>query len=380
MELSFWEKDTFLSNIDVIIVGSGIVGLNAALHLREQSPLLKIVVVERGPLPSGASTKNAGFACFGSMSELLDDVALNGEDAMLALVEKRWKGLLQLREKLGDSHIDFQQLGGHEVFGDDDAASYLKCAEQLDKYNLALKDIIGDPEVFRLSDNLIKKQGLREFNHLILNRFEGQIHTGKMMERLFQLAQSQNITFLNGINISRFEESANIVQIHTNIGWVLKSRKVLVCTNGFTRQLFPEIDVKPARNQVLISAPIHGLKIKGSFHYNKGYVYFRNINNRILLGGGRNLFLMEETTDAFGLTDDIQAFLEDFLKTHLMPENSNCAIDMRWSGILGIGDKKSPIITRYSDHIYTAVRLGGMGVAIGILVGREGAELLQESL
>ena len=63
-----------------------------------------------------------------------------------------------------------------------------------------------------------------------------------------------------------------------------------------------------------------------------------------------------------------------------MPENSNCAIDMRWSGILGIGDKKSPIITRYSDHIYTAVRLGGMGVAIGILVGREGAELLYENM
>ena len=28
------------------------------------------------------------------------------------------------------------------------------------------------------------------------------------------------------------------------------------------------------------------LKIKGSFHYEKGYYYFRNIDNRILLGGG----------------------------------------------------------------------------------------------
>jgi hypothetical protein len=47
---------------------------------------------------------------------------------------------------------------------------------------------------------------------------------------------------------------------------------------------------------------------------------------------------------------------------------------------LGIGDKKSPIIMQYSDHIYTAVRLGGMGVAIGNLVAEEAAELLFKSL
>jgi hypothetical protein len=53
---------------------------------------------------------------------------------------------------------------------------------------------------------------------------------------------------------------------------------------------------------------------------------------------------------------------------------------MRWSGILGIGEEKKPIITQYSDNIFTAVRLGGMGVAIGILVGKEGADLLLKSL
>ena len=73
MQISFWEKDTFLNNTDIIIIGSGIVGLNAAIHLKEQNPTLKIIVVERGSLPCGASTKNAGFACFGSMSELIDE-------------------------------------------------------------------------------------------------------------------------------------------------------------------------------------------------------------------------------------------------------------------------------------------------------------------
>ena len=379
MQISFWEKDTFFNNTDVIIIGSGIVGLNAAIHMKEQNPSLKIIIVERGVLPCGASTKNAGFACFGSMSELLDDSEQNGEDAMLALVEKRWRGLLSLREKLGDKTMDYLPLGGHEVFSTEDKNVYEHCAENIEKYNSLLKDLIG-PNVFEMADNLINHNALKGFNHLIKNNYEGQLHTGKMMESLFRLAQSLDITIFNGMEISRIEEGTNYVKLFSENGWTLKAKKLLLCTNGFTQRLFPSVEVNPARNQVLITAPIPGLKLKGSFHYNKGYVYFRNVGDRILLGGGRHLYKYEESTDKMELTDEIQHFLEEFLEKHLLSEHTNTAIEMRWSGILGIGNEKKPIISQYSDHIYTAVRLGGMGVAIGILVGREAADLCLKSL
>ncbi len=378
MQLSFWEKDTFFNNTDAIIIGSGIVGLNAAIHLKEQNPGLKIIVVERGSLPCGASTKNAGFACFGSMTELLDDCEQNGAEAMLSLVEKRWRGLLALREKLGDSTIDYQALGGQEVFTEADKATFENSINNIDKYNALLKDIIGK-QVFEIDDRSLKNNELNGFEHLIRNNYEGQLHSGKMMEKLFRLAQSLDITVLNGLEIIRIEEGSNHVKISTQNAWTLKAKKLLVCTNGFTPSLFPSIEVKPARNQVLITAPIPGLKLKGSFHYNKGYVYFRNIGDRVLLGGGRHLYMQEESTDKMELTDEIQNFLEDFLHKHITYRHS-AAIEMRWSGILGIGEEKNPIITQYSDNIFTAVRLGGMGVAIGILVGKEGADLLLKSL
>lgn len=78
--LSYWERETFLKNIDVLIVGSGIVGLSAALHLKEKSPSLNVVIAERWTFPFGASTKNAGFSCFGSVSELLDDLEKRGSN------------------------------------------------------------------------------------------------------------------------------------------------------------------------------------------------------------------------------------------------------------------------------------------------------------
>jgi glycine/D-amino acid oxidase-like deaminating enzyme len=74
MNLSYWEIKSWLQNIDFTVIGSGIVGLNCAIQLKERFPVAKVLVLEKGILPQGASTKNAGFACFGSLSELIADL------------------------------------------------------------------------------------------------------------------------------------------------------------------------------------------------------------------------------------------------------------------------------------------------------------------
>ena len=114
--LSFWERDSFLNDIDVVIIGSGIVGLSAALTLRERNAQLRIAVIERGALPEGASTRNAGFACFGSISELLDDLETSSENAVFALVEKRFRGLARLRQRVGDANMRYEAFGNYEIF------------------------------------------------------------------------------------------------------------------------------------------------------------------------------------------------------------------------------------------------------------------------
>jgi len=50
--ISYWEKLHFF-NFDVLIIGSGIVGLSAAIALKEKQPALNIAVLERGLIPSG---------------------------------------------------------------------------------------------------------------------------------------------------------------------------------------------------------------------------------------------------------------------------------------------------------------------------------------
>ncbi|HZJ37056.1 MAG TPA: FAD-dependent oxidoreductase [Gillisia sp.] len=370
MNLSYWEHQTWLSKIDYTIVGSGIVGLNTALHLKSRFPAARILILERGFLPNGASTKNAGFACFGSLSEILDDLNSHSETEVLELVQKRVNGLQLLRNNLGDKAIDYQAWGGYELFVPRDLELFEHCVSKMNDINKLLEPVFKAP-VFSTRTNSFGFKNIQE--PLIFSQFEGQINTGKMMEALLQKTQNAGIKILNNITVEEFSEKNKSVEVKTD-QFQFSTNKLLITTNGFASTLGIS-EVKPARAQVLITKPIKNLQLKGTFHLDKGYYYFRNIDDRILLGGGRNLDLKTEETTIMEQTELIQNKLEELLKSTILP-NTEFEIDQRWSGIMGVGNQKKPIIKQISENVYCGVRLGGMGVAIGSLIGMELAELV----
>jgi glycine/D-amino acid oxidase-like deaminating enzyme len=370
MDLSFWEIKNWFSEVDFTVVGSGIVGLHAALRLRERFPNRKILVLERGALPQGASTKNAGFACFGSLSEIIDDLNTHSEEEVIALIQKRWAGLQLLRKNLGDAAIDFKPHGGYELFLESDE-SYDSCLARMPYVNDVLRPLFKS-EVFRIDQNRFAFGNIKE--HLVFNPLEAQIDTGNMMQALLKLAVSKDILILNRQTVTAFTEKTDGVEVALG-DFSFQTKKLLFATNGFAAQLTGSA-VKPARAQVLITKPVKNLDIKGTFHIDRGYYYFRNFGDRILLGGGRNLDFEGETTTVFGQTEMIQNRLQELLKTVILPER-DFEIEHRWSGIMGLGMQKNPIVRHLSQHVYCGVRLGGMGVAIGSLVGTELADLIE---
>lgn len=369
MNLSYWEYKTWLSNIDYTVVGSGIVGLNCTFYLKRRFPNAKILILEKGVLPQGASTKNAGFACFGSISEILSDLENSSEEKVTQLVQKRWDGIQLLRANLGDSNIDFQNSGGNEIFLSNQGELFSRCQEKLYWINELLQPVFGK-KAFELQPNVFDFKDVQD--HYMTNILESQIDTGKMMATLLNKVQGNGVSILNSVSVEDYNENGDEVVVKTN-QFEFATKKLLFSTNGFASQLLNE-EVKPARAQVLITKPIKNLRIKGTFHLDEGYYYFRNIDNRILLGGGRNLdFKGEETTD-FGNTEIIQSKLQQLLSEVILP-NTPYEIERRWSGIMGIGEKKLPIVKQLSNNVFCGVRLGGMGIAIGSLVGKELAEL-----
>ncbi|MBX2826703.1 MAG: FAD-binding oxidoreductase [Flavobacteriaceae bacterium] len=368
MNLSFWEYETWLRNIDFAIVGSGIVGLSCALSLQKKHPKSKIVVFERGVLPSGASTKNAGFACFGSVSELLDDLKTHTENEVISLVKNRLEGLQLLRRNLGDEALDYKEYGGYEVFRSVDQSLFEECLSKIPYINNLLKALnLGEKEVFSVKKDPFLFKNVQK--KLIFNQFEGQLNTGKMMQSLVKKCVEEGIIILNSVSVSSFTSTHQGVSILLNDTIETAARKIFIATNGFASQLLDQ-PVAPARAQVLITEPIPNLKIKGTFHIEKGYYYFRNINGRILLGGGRNLDFDGETTTQLNTTQRIQDELERLLRTTILPETT-FKISSRWSGIMGVGTQKKPIVKELEPNVYCGVRLGGMGVALGSSIGEQ---------
>ena len=370
---SYWEEESFLKNIDYTVIGSGIVGLTCALELRRLNPNSKIIILERGFLPTGASTKNAGFTCFGSPSELLDDLSNSEEEKVFNLVENRVKGLSKLRNLVGDRNMNYQEYGSYELFND--VSLYENCISKLNYLNKQLQNTFNaktfekfsNPEHFGLDTNSL----------LIKNNFEGQIDTGKMMRELLRLSRVANIEILNGFDVQSFQAEKHHWEVHNN-QTIVKTSKLILCNNAFASKFFPEFDLKPARAQVLITKPIEGLKLKGCFHMDQGYYYFRNVGTRVLFGGGRNIDFKGEETFEMVTSEKIQKELRYLLKTKILP-NQDFEIEKTWAGIMGVGTTKSTHIKELKEGLFCAVRMGGMGIALGANVGEEVARLASKN-
>lgn len=375
-QLSYWEIKALTSRIDYAIIGGGIVGSAAALRLRQLHPDARIVILERGYIPTGASTKNAGFACFGSVTELLDDLSATDSDTVWSTVAMRWKGLQRLKERFSGMDIGLKFRGSWDLIAEKDRSVLNEYRGQLPVLNAKIEQITGEKNCFSYDTTIAETAGFRRIHGGFLNRLEGELDTGKLLLATNHLLSNAGIICLNGIEVLQLEPGQESVDIHTNFG-ILKAGKIAVTVNGFAEKLTGDKRIAPARAQVLITEQIEGFELPGTFHYDQGYFYFRSIDNRLLLGGGRNLDFSGETTTSFGQTPHIGNALEQLLQEVILP-GRNIRIAHRWSGIMGIGAEKKPLIELLHPRIGMAVRMGGMGVAIGSVAGEELAGLLTD--
>ena len=374
--LSFWEK-TQLINYDLVVLGGGISGMFCALEYRKLNPKARIAILERGLFSIGASTKNAGFACFGSLTELMDDANHMDNQSLCKIIQMRIDGLALLRETLGDQNIDLQFKGGYELFFEKNP----NALNQIDHFNDLLRPIFKK-KVFHWDNTKIKQFGFDHdrVKHIIKNPFEGQINTGMMMRALRSNVNEQDISFFSNVTLSSFEKQENKNHLSLSLknqNFNLNCEKLAVCNNAFASQLFSSLNISPGRGLILLTKPISNLKLDGSFHYQEGYYYFRNIKNRILLGGGRSIDFDTETTTSFGVNPKIKAQLMEDLQNFILPRQK-VSLDMEWSGIMAFGKDKIPLIKKHQNNIAIGVKLGGMGVAIGSQVGKKLATLLSD--
>lgn len=374
MHTSFWEQDAML-DADFIVIGGGIIGLQTAIELRERAPAASVVVLERGLLPSGASSRNAGFACFGSLTEILADIEELGEEKALGIVARRWQGLNRLRRRLDDAALGFECFGGSELLREQD----LPALEQLERLNNKLSPLFGR-RIFALDEAGLNGSGFgKRVKALVHCPLEAQIHSGRAMRSLARLAAQEGVEIHTGAEVTAIEQGDGCVSIAVAGGRGLRFRaaRVALCTSGFTAGLLPECGIVPGRGQVVVTSPIPDLPWRGTYHMEQGFYYFRNVGQRVLLGGARNIAFDEEATNEMNLSEVIQQALDTMLRETILP-GRDFAIEHRWAGVMGFTERGLPEVKMVGERIALGFGCNGMGVALSADIAAETAALLAQ--
>lgn len=377
--LSYWETELLPRDCDVCIVGGGFTGAWTAYFLSRLNPGIRIVILEEMTISRGASTRNAGFLCYGSPTEILDDIESMGEEKALALVRDRYMGLRKIQSLVPPGSASIFWNNGYELFTESQSETYKEVLDKLPQLNASLRSVIGREPYSTAESGQLEKLASGHSKAIKIEG-EGQVQPASLLKYINHLNESAGVRILEGFMVENLDESGDKVRIDTNRNHRITTSRVLIATNGFFNQLFPDkLSVLPARNQVLLLEVNQPVKLEGSWHSESGYIYFRAVNGMLLIGGGRHWFKEEEATARMDANEKIISGLKDYALREILPTGSKVKEYAHWSGIMGMGPTKSPVFEWMSGNILSAVGLSGMGVALSPVLGEKAANELNRS-
>lgn len=376
--ISIWERETYLQNFDFAIIGNGFTGMQLALQIRKKYYNAKIAIIDKGYISDGASMRNAGFACFGSVSEIIDDIAGQDESAVYDLVKMRFQGLQNIENDFGKKAIDYYTGNAQEVFLSSEIEQYETCLSNIDHVNKNMKAITGLSSTYKVINGTKTTENSKNFMpQVIVNELEGYLHTGKLYHEMQKQVIAADIFWICNFEVTSFDQ--------INKKWCVKGKcereiwaiNVISCINASTPLIIKNHDLTPARGQIIVTEPLKEQTLNGIFHADKGYIYARPLGDRILIGGARNLDFKTENTHECAENRKITDALLNFVNQNLLNAEET-KIAYKWSCIMAMSPTKGglPIIKEEKPNLWLCYRLGGMGVALSSVVSRKMAAML----
>jgi glycine/D-amino acid oxidase-like deaminating enzyme len=347
----YWLEDEFPirpspkhdGRVDVAIVGAGITGCAAALRLAEAGRTVR-VYDERG-VAEGASGRNGGFALPGGAAGY--DVARETYGREQARAFWRWTEVEaeRLAELAGDA---LHEVGSYRLAADEEEQEQIRA-----EYEALREDGF---EVEWLDDLPGVLAG--RFHGVIAHARGGSIQPARFVRRLAARAAEAG---------AEFREHERVHDVAA-----LDADEVVVATDGYGHGLVRELAeaIWPTRGQVIVTEPLDRVLYDRPHYARQGFDYWQQLpNRRMLLGGFRDVSILDELTDVEVTTPAIQGSLEQFL-SELIGEPPR--ISHRWAGIFGLTQDMLPLVGRVPgrDGLWVAGGYSGHGNVLGFACGR----------
>jgi glycine/D-amino acid oxidase-like deaminating enzyme len=335
---------------DVAIVGAGVTGCSAALRLAEAG--LRVRVHDARGIASGASGRNGGFALRGGAARY--DVARETYGADRAAAYWRWTGeaLDRMEGLAGDA---LRRPGSYRLAGDEEEREGIRL-----EYEALREDGI---EAEWLDD--VPGGAAGRFFGAISHPGDGTIQPARFVRRLAARAATAGAEFREHDRVEDLEE--------------LGADRVLVATDGYGHGLVPELAdlIWPTRGQVVASEPLDRVLYDRPHYARQGFDYWQQLpDGRILLGGFRDVSIMDELTDVEETTPTIQSSLESFLHELAGQE---VVVTHRWAGIFGLTQDMLPLVGPVpgrDGRVWVAGGYSGHGNVLGFACGEAVADAM----
>lgn len=372
---SIWEDSLTVGNrCDVAILGGGFLGMWSAYHLKTLHPSLTVHVYERDAFGLGASTRNAGFSCFGTVGEFASDVHTSSLDEALGSIVDRYQGLQEIFKLKNQYSLNFdlENIGGIELLQAHEAEN---AARMLPVLNKALAEQLGLSEVYHMAPMTQSSYGFstERLTHSITNSLEAGVNSAKLLRALTEVNQSLGVKVFHGLEAVDIQGDTVVLQ-NPYRQIEVKAGRIVLALNSFANRFLPSEDavIAPGRGQILWCDNL-SLPFKGTFHFDEGYYYFRTIGrDQLLIGGARNLDIATENTRGFEPNVQIQEHLLQFVHNTLnVPD---FVAKKQWQGIMGFTANKQPVMKEVRPNLWHLHACNGMGVALTPLIGKRFAQ------
>jgi gamma-glutamylputrescine oxidase len=329
--------------VDVAVVGAGVTGCAAARRLADAG--LRVRVHDARGVAEGASGRNGGFALPGGAARY--DVARETYGGGRAAAYWRWteEALDRMADLAGDA---LRRPGSYRLAADE---------EERDGIRLEYEALREDGFVAEWLDD-VPGGAAGRFHGAISHPGHGSIQPARFVRLLAALAVAAGAEIREHDRIDDLE--------------ALAAHRVLVATDGYGHGLVPELAdlIWPTRGQVVVSEPLDRVLYDRPHYARQGFDYWQQLpDGRILLGGFRDVSILDELTDVEETTPTIQASLESFL--HELA-GGEVRVTHRWAGIFGLTQDLLPLVGSVpgrDGRVWIAGGYSGHGNVLGFACG-----------
>jgi gamma-glutamylputrescine oxidase len=348
---------------DVCVVGAGLAGLSAALHLAERG--YRVTVLEAHQVGWGASGRSGAQAIFGvAASQDRLEALLGAADA-----RKIWdisiEALSLQRELIVRYDIDCDYVAGQMH-----VAIKPRQERELAQWQEELHGKYGYRSV-----SLVDRAGLREhvdsqrYRAGLLDSNSGHLHPLKYLRGLAAAAERAGCRILEGTRAVSFAQGDGVT-LRTATGSV-RCRQLLLAGNAWLGDTAPPL----ARRIMGVSTYIVATEVLGEARatallprntavtdINWVLDYFRRSSDHRLLFGGRVSY---SGLDAFNSAEATRRRM-----LQVFPQLGDVRIEHAWGGYVDITMNRAPDFGRLSRDVYYLQGFSGHGIALTGIAGR----------